>query len=120
MFKLMKKISKSASYGLSGVLNTFKTELMMRVQFSFGLIQFILSLLFKFEITQIVIILIVWIMLISQEVSNTAIERLTDLVVGEKRNQLAKEAKDCAAGSVVLISILSWFVFIMFLIQNII
>ncbi len=118
MFSILKKINKSATFGMQGIVGTFKEEFMMRVQFSFGLIQFILSLILGYEFWQITIIVIIWIVLISQEIMNTAVEDLTDLVCGQEKHTLAKKAKDKAGGAVLIVSIMSWTVFILFFINN--
>lgn len=119
MFKILKKINKSASYAIAGLIGTFKEEFMMRVQFTFGLIQFVLALILKFSLEQTIITFIVWIVLISQENMNTAVENLTDLVSTEEQ-KLAKRAKDSAGGAVLIISVMSWVVFVIFLIANLI
>lgn len=118
MINIIKKINKSASYAIAGIIATFKEEFMARVQFTFGLIQFTLSIILGFEFIQIIVIFIIWILLISQENMNTAIENLTDLVTDHKKYHLAKRAKDSAGGAVFIVSVMSWCVFIMFLITN--
>lgn len=118
MIEILKKINRSASWGISGIKATFKEEFMARVQFSFGLIQFILSIILSFKIEQIMIIFLIWVLLVSQENMNTAVENLTDLVTNKKENELAKRAKDSAGGAVLLISVMSWIVFGIFLIAK--
>ncbi len=118
MFNILKKINRSAGWGINGIIGTFKEEFMARVQFSFGLIQFILSIILGFPLDHIIIILIIWVLLVSQENMNTAVENLTDLVTSKKEHELAKRAKDSAGGAVLIISILSWTVFVLFLIER--
>ncbi|MFV0288842.1 MAG: diacylglycerol kinase family protein [Mycoplasmatales bacterium] len=117
MFKILKKINKSASYAIAGLKGTFKEEFMMRVQFTFGLIQFILALILGFSLEQTVIIFVIWVVLVSQENMNTAVENLTDLVSPQEQ-KLAKRAKDSAGGAVFIISVMSWIVFGIFLIAK--
>ncbi len=112
MFKILKKINISASYAINGLIGTFKEEFMMRVQATFGLIQFVLAILLGAEIQEIVLIFLIWIILISQESMNTGIENLTDLVTDKEQKHLAKRAKDSAGGAVFIVSVASWIIFI--------
>lgn len=115
--KLIKRIWQSLIWALEGIKDTVREEIMIRVQFLFGLIQFVLGLCFHLSFIYILIILLLWIMLVSQEIMNTAVENAIDLVSKEK-SKYAKRAKDNAAGSVVLISIFSWIIFILLVLSS--
>lgn len=119
MIRLIEKISKSGQYAINGIKDTFKEELMARVQFSFGLIQFLLALILKFDKVEIVIIFAFWMILTSQEIMNTAVENVVDLVSKNEKTEFARRSKDSAAGSVFLLSIVSWIIFIVLAFDNI-
>lgn len=118
MQSILKKINKSASYAISGMKDTFKEEFMCRVQFTFGLIQFVLGLILGFTFIQMIIIFAIWMLLVSLEFMNTGIENLSDLVSKDKEHYI-KRAKDSAAASVFLISVTSWIIFVLFIIVKI-
>ena len=63
MMKIIKRINKSATFGISGIIDTFKEEFMMKVQFSFGLIQFSLALILGFSFIEVVITFVIWMIL---------------------------------------------------------
>lgn len=90
---------------------------MMKVQFGFGLIQFILAIIFGFKIREVLAVFVIWMVLISLECMNTGIENAVDLIDVNK-TRLAKRAKDSAGRSVLIISVVSWINFIVLLILN--
>lgn len=112
MINIIKKIAISGNYAVKGIRDSFREEFMVRVQFSFGLIQFLIVLLIRASFVEVIIIFALWINLVSQEIMNTGIENLTNLVTGSQQELLAKRAKDSAAGSVMLLSITSWIIFL--------
>ncbi len=114
MFRVIKKINTSASYCIVGIKDTFKEEFMARVQFSFGLIQFILGLLFHFSFFMMIVISILWLLLVSAELMNTAVENVCDFVASDKQ-QYIKRAKDSAGAAVFIISVFNWVMFVIFL-----
>lgn len=116
---MLNKINKSAKYAIEGIIGTFKEEFMMRVQFSFGLIQFLLAIILHLELTKIIIIFLIWMLLFSLENMNTAVENITDYVMDGKNHYLAKRAKDSAGASVFIISVASWIIFILLVVDNI-
>lgn len=119
MIKILKTIQQSGIWAINGIIDTFKEENMFRVQSCFGLLQFFLGLLLKFNFYDMIIIFWVWITLISSELMNTGIENNTDLISQGEKSEYARRAKDSAAGGVFLISVSSWLIFFSILIHNI-
>lgn len=120
MIKILKTINQSKKWAIMGIIDSFKEEFMLRVQFSFGLIQFILSIVFKFNFEQILLTFWIWLTLICAELLNTGIENNTDLITNGEQKHHAKRAKDSAGGAVFILSVGSWIIFFSHLISNLI
>jgi len=103
-----KKITllRSFYYAISGITSAIKSERNLRIHLTLTLLVIFLG--FAFSITRIewlIVILVLGGMLCS-ELINTAIERVVDLAT-EDYHPLAKQAKDIAAGAVLLFAITS-------------
>jgi undecaprenol kinase len=96
----------SLSYAISGVNTALRAERNMRIHFISSIIVLLVS--FYFSITKIewLFILLAIGGMFALELVNTAIERVVDLVTGEY-HPLAKQAKDLAAGAVLVYAFLS-------------
>jgi len=97
---------KSLSYALEGIKTAVKAERNMRIHLVCSVI--IIGCSYYFSITRLewLFILVAIGGMLALELINTAIERLVDLVIDEY-HPLAKQAKDVAAGAVLLYAILS-------------
>ena len=97
---------KSFSYALDGIKTAIMSERNMRIHLVSSAI--VIGGSFYFSITRLewLIILMAIGGVLALELINTAIERLVDLVM-EEYHPLAKQAKDMAAGAVILYAILS-------------
>ena len=80
-----------------------------KIQVGFALAAVVLGVVFSIDATQWAIICICIGAVLSGECMNTAMESIVDLASPEY-NILAKHAKDCAAGAVLVLSIASLFV----------
>ena len=89
-----------------GVIHAIKTQRNFLIHLTCAIVALIISYMLKLSHTEIAIIVICIFVVFSFELVNTAIESIVDLVSPEWE-QLAKHAKDCAAGSVLLVSIMS-------------
>ncbi len=118
MIKIIKTINQSAKWASTGIIDSFREEFMLRVQFTFGLTQFILSIIFKFNFEQILFTFWVWITLIAVELLNTGVENNSDAFTNGQKMYHAKRAKDSAGGAVFLLSVGSWLIFIAHLCHN--
>lgn len=97
-----------------GICDTAK-ERNFRIELCFMLLCIILGLFFSISLIEWLIVLICFGLVLGGECFNTALEAIVDLV-SPKYNELARIAKDAAAGGVLLFSIASLFVgIIMFL-----
>jgi undecaprenol kinase len=103
-----KKITllRSFYYAMIGIASAIKSERNLKIHLTLSLLVIFLG--FAFSITRIewlIVILVLGGMLCS-ELINTAIERVVDLAT-EDYHPLAKQAKDIAAGAVLLYAITS-------------
>lgn len=100
----MKKFFKGFYHAFDGIKYAFQTQINMRFHFAVAAAVIIAGLIFKVSATDWMWISLSIALVISSELFNTAIESLTDLATKEI-HPLAKVAKDCAAGAVLICSI---------------
>ena len=100
------KFFKSFRYAASGVVGAIASERNMR--FHIGAAAFVIWIMRFYELTageSAVLYLCIGAVL-ALELMNTAVESIVDLVSPEK-NDMAKKAKDCAAGAVLVMAFMS-------------
>lgn len=97
-FKLLKN---SFSYAAEGIRFAFKNDQNMRIHGVMAILVVLASLFFKVTPSEMGILAVVIILVITTEMINTSIEKMTDLITREYRTE-AKIAKDVAAGMVLL------------------
>ena len=100
----MNKRIKSFIYAIQGIKTALKSEVNLKIHLSVALLVLICGFLFQISITEWLIILLCFGLVISMEIMNTAIETLVDLVSPNKHS-LAGKAKDLAAGAVLITAI---------------
>lgn len=94
-----KKILKSFKYAFNGIIKSFKTEKNMKFHILMMVLVIIAGTLLKISKIEWIICVILFALVISAELINTAIETIVDMITMEK-NEKAKIAKDVAAGAV--------------------
>ena len=94
----------SFKYALEGIWEAFKEEPNLKVHFLFGLIVIILGFLLQISRTDWIATIILIGLVISLELTNTAIEAVVDSLT-DKQHPGAKLAKDISAGAVLIVSI---------------
>jgi undecaprenol kinase len=111
----IKKVAKSFSYAFQGILTAIKAERNLKIHFFISLIVLSGSLWLRLSTIEWIFILMAIAGVISLELLNSAIERVVDLAT-EEVHPLAKQAKDMAAGAVLIYAFLSVVIgFIIFL-----
>ena len=95
----------SFRFAASGIAKAAKGR-NFKIQCAVALLAFVLCVLLKVSTTELLVVIIFVAAVLSGECLNTAIEALTDLA-SPSVHPLAKVAKDCAAGSVLIMSIAS-------------
>jgi diacylglycerol kinase (ATP) len=92
----------SFKYAWAGISYSFQTQRNFRIHVAVCAFAIGLSLFLHLEAVEISIIAITSGLVLTLELVNTAIESLVDLTVKQTYHDLAKVAKDCAAGAVLV------------------
>ena len=99
-------LAQSFACAWEGVVYAFTSQRNLKIQLCFAIAAVILGLVFGVSFAEWACIIVCIGVVCGLECVNTAIESVVDLVSPEW-NELAKRAKDCAAGAVYLCSIAS-------------
>lgn len=102
----MRKFIRGFGYAFAGICHAFKTERNLRFHLTAAIIVSIAALLTGFSPIEWTILFILFGGMFALEIMNTAVERAVDLVTS-KRHPLARQAKDLAAGAVLVFAIVS-------------
>ena len=102
----LKKLALSFKYAFIGIITALKQEQNMKMHFIIMSLVIIFGFIYHISCMECIICLICFALVISLEMVNTAIESTVNLVTKEKE-ELAKIAKDVAAGSVLVSAIIS-------------
>lgn len=97
---------KSFGYAFEGIFTGIKKERNMKIHCLAMAAVVLAGIVFRISIAEWCICLILFGMILSLELINTAIEAVVDLVTEEKK-PLAKLAKDTAAGAVLIAAIMA-------------
>lgn len=95
---------KSFGYAIEGINYALKYNQNLRIHFIAGFLVIIASLILHVNAFQMGILGVMILLVISTEMINTAIEKMTDLIKKEHSEE-AKIAKDVAAGMVLVVSL---------------
>jgi diacylglycerol kinase (ATP) len=95
----------SFQYAWTGITYAFKTQRNFRIHTIIGSLAISLSLVLNLSPVEISIIGLTIGAVMAMELLNTAIESIVDLSVGQSFHELAKIAKDCAAGAVMIFAL---------------
>lgn len=97
-------IYKSFGYAFCGIWECIRDERNIRIHLTMTTLVIIGGIILRISLFEWIICLMLFGLVISLELVNTAIESTVDLVTEEKR-PLAKKAKDTAAGAVLVSAI---------------
>lgn len=92
----------SFKYAWAGLVYAFRSQRNFRIHVVVGLIAVGLSFILDLSSVEIAIIGLTIGAVLAMELLNTAIESVVDLTVKQSYHELAKIAKDCAAGAVLV------------------
>jgi diacylglycerol kinase (ATP) len=98
-------IFTSFRYAWSGVKYAFLTQRNFRIHTLVGCLAISLAIYAQVEPVAIALIVLTSALVMVLELLNTALESVVDLTVGQSYHELAKIAKDCAAGAVLIAAI---------------
>lgn len=103
----VKNFFSSLSNALNGIRDSFRDEHNIKIQLTAAIIVVIFSLLFRISHYEWLAIIVSIALVLSLELINTAIERTVDLFCAGEYHELARYAKDAAAGAVLIASLSS-------------
>lgn len=104
-YRVAPSLLNSFRYAWAGVVYAFQTQRNFRIHTAVGLSAIALSGLLKLPPVEVAVILLTIGVVMGLELLNTALEAVVDLTVGKQYHDLARIAKDCAAGAVLLSAI---------------
>jgi diacylglycerol kinase (ATP) len=97
----------SFKYAWAGVRYAFATQRNFRIHTFIGIFAISLGLFLEIQAIEMAVIVMTCGIVMVLELINTAIESVVDLTVKQTYHELAKIAKDCAAGAVLVSAIAS-------------
>ena len=92
----------SFQYAWAGIQYAFQTQRNFRIHIIFGVMAIALGVFLQLTRVEIAIVGLTIGAVLTMELLNTAIESVVDLTVKQTYHELAKIAKDCAAGAVLI------------------
>ncbi|MDF5713087.1 MAG: diacylglycerol kinase family protein [Rhizonema sp. NSF051] len=97
----------SFKYAWTGITYAFQTQRNFRIHVSVCALALGLSLFLRLKAVEIAVIGVTSGFVLALELLNTAIESVVDLTVKQTYHELAKIAKDCAAGAVLIAALVA-------------
>jgi diacylglycerol kinase (ATP) len=95
----------SFKYAWCGIGYAFQTQRNFRIHVCIGILAIGLGILLHLQAVEMAVIGLTSGLVLVMELLNTAIESVVDLTVKQNYHELAKIAKDCAAGAVLVSSL---------------
>ena len=95
----------SFKYAWAGICYAFATQRNFRIHTLVGILALSMGAFLQVEAVEMAIIAMTCAIVMVLELLNTAIEAVVDLTVKQSYHELAKIAKDCAAGAVLVSAI---------------
>ena len=101
-----KKIINSFKYAIQGFIVSFRTERNMKIHILIMILVILLGIFLKISKVEWIICIVLFAIVISGELFNTAIETTVDIAMPH-RDKKAKLAKDVSAAAVLILAIAS-------------
>lgn len=115
-YRVAPTLWSSFRYAAAGLQYAFMTQRNFRIHTVIGTFALSLGIALRLSAVELTVICLTSALVMSLELLNTAIESVVDLTVGRTYHELAKVAKDCAAGAVLVAAIFSILVAVFLLI----
>ena len=106
-WQIASDLPSSFRYAFQGIVYGFLSQRNFRIHVFIGAIVFSLGIWLKLTLINLAVIVLTVTAVLVLELLNTAIEAVVDLAIGRRFHRLARIAKDCSAGAVLLASIVS-------------
>lgn len=104
-FKVAPNLLVSFKYAWAGVSYAFRTQRNFRIHLMIGALALSLGTVLHLSSMKMAVITLMISVVLAMELLNTAVEAIIDLMVQRTYHDLAKIAKDCAAGAVFIVSL---------------
>ncbi|WP_375475104.1 diacylglycerol kinase family protein [uncultured Nostoc sp.] len=101
-WKVASNLFISFKYAWAGISYSFQTQRNFRIHVSVCAMAIALSVFLHLQAVEIAVIGVISGLVLALELLNTALESVVDLTVKQTYHDLAKIAKDCAAGAVLV------------------
>ena len=95
----------SFRYAWTGITYAYKTQRNFRIHTTIGALAIGLGFFLHLSSVKLAVIGLTIGAVMAMELLNTAVESVVDLTVGQSYHELAKVAKDCAAGAVLIFAV---------------
>jgi diacylglycerol kinase (ATP) len=106
-WRIATNLFSSFRYAWAGILYAFQTQRNFRIHILVGTVAIALTIILHLSPVETCIIALTIGAVLTMELLNTALESVVDLTVKQTYHDLAKIAKDCAAGAVLVTAIMS-------------
>lgn len=101
-WKVASNLLISFKYAWAGLKYAFLTQRNFRIHLAVGIIALSAGAILHLKLVEIAVIGLTIALVLAMELLNTALEAVVDLTVKQTYHELAKIAKDCAAGAVLV------------------
>ncbi|NEP62787.1 MAG: diacylglycerol kinase family protein [Symploca sp. SIO2G7] len=95
----------SFRYAWAGIIYAVSTQRNFRIHLIVALVGLSLGIMLRITALEAAVVAVTVSAVLVMELMNTALESVVDLTVGQTYHELAKIAKDCAAGAVLISAI---------------
>ncbi|MBP0008494.1 MAG: diacylglycerol kinase family protein [Roseofilum sp. SBFL] len=119
-WQVAENLPTSFKYAWAGVTYAFRTQRNFRIHVIAGSLVMIVGSLLQVNAVEAAILAVMISLVLVLELLNTALEAVVDLTVEQNYHELAKIAKDCAAGAVLISAIASIIVGIILLLPKLV
>ena len=109
-WSVAKDLPSSFKYALKGLIYAFFSQRNFRIHVFIGLLVIVLSIWLQLSFSNCAILFLTISIVLVLELINTSIEAVVDLAIGRRFHPLARIAKDCAAASVLVGALSSFFI----------
>lgn len=106
-------LKDSFTNAFNGIFQAFKTEKNIKLHCIFAILALLFAYILRFNVCEWVIVIIIITLVFVAEMLNTAVEYAIDMVCGDNYNEIAKYAKDIAAGATLIAAFGSVIIFIL-------
>lgn len=106
-FKVAPNLLVSFKYAWAGFSYAFYTQRNFRIHLMIGVLALSLGAFLHLSSVKMAVITLMIGVVLAMELLNTAVEAVVDLTVQRTYHELAKIAKDCAAGAVFIVSLVA-------------